>query len=594
MLSWVALVLASADFMRSSTYFPFLTVVVLSAWFGGFKPGVVAVVISVLLIALYFLKPMFSLAYIPEETLALILFTFFGLMLSWLLGRTKTYAHQLDLTKNQLEAILDTMSDAVTVQDANFQPIYANHAAATLLNFSSTEAMVLTPVAQNQARFERYDNDGKIISLDRLPSRAALNSGISQEVSYRLRRVGNPDERWITQKSSPVKDRLGRSRMVVNILRDDTARMTYEKGIEYERERLKTILDHVPSIIWEAKGSPDGNQIPTFVSNYIETMYGQTVEEAMTNRTMWIDSLHPEDREQAIADATQVYNMGGGTIQYRVIAKNGRVVHSETRSKVEFNEKGEVTLIRGVTSDITRRKQDEAALTHYALELKRSNEELQQFAYVASHDLQEPLRMVTSYLQLLEQRYATQLDDDAREFIGYAVDGAVRMKALISDLLALSRVNMGERSLTWVNCETVVQMVMHDMQMTIEDTGATLTSEHLPTIKADEQHIKQLFQNLVGNALKFRDPARPPNIQISAVQESRAWRFTVRDNGIGIEPQYLKRIFDIFQRLQARATYPGTGIGLAICRKVVQYYGGEIWAESEPGIGTTFIFTLPT
>jgi light-regulated signal transduction histidine kinase (bacteriophytochrome) len=225
--------------------------------------------------------------------------------------------------------------------------------------------------------------------------------------------------------------------------------------------------------------------------------------------------------------------------------------------------------------------------------LQRSNDDLRRFAYVASHDLQEPLRTVSLYLQLIEKRYPDKLDEDGREFIAFAVDGATRMKDLIDALLMYSRIESKPRNFTQVDTQAIVDEVCKLLEASINEAEATLTVDHpLPQIKADEQLMLQLFQNLISNAIKYRSDRRP-EIHIGASRENGHWVFCVRDNGIGIEPQYLDRIFVIFQRLHDRSTYPGTGIGLAVAKRTVELHGGKIWAESEVGKGTTFYFSIP-
>ena len=238
-------------------------------------------------------------------------------------------------------------------------------------------------------------------------------------------------------------------------------------------------------------------------------------------------------------------------------------------------------------------------LEQQAQELQRSNAELQQFAYVASHDLQEPLRMITSYLQLLERRYQGWLDADADDFIGFAVDGAARMHELIRDLLAYSRVGTHGQPFQHADTQAILQQVLANLKVAIDESGATITHDPLPMVMADPIQLTQLFQNLVGNALKFRRDI-PPQIHVDAERqdngthgEAAYWLFSVRDNGIGIEPQYAERIFVIFQQLHTRDKYPGTGIGLALCKRIVERHGGRIWVESEPGQGSSFFFTLP-
>ena len=242
--------------------------------------------------------------------------------------------------------------------------------------------------------------------------------------------------------------------------------------------------------------------------------------------------------------------------------------------------------------DISVRKQAEDALKKTLADLERSNQELEQFAYVASHDLQEPLRMVSSYTQLLARRYQDKLDADAQDFIHYAVDGAERMQRLITDLLAFSRVGTRGKPFAPTDCEVVLAQVLDNLKMTVQETGAVITHDPLPPIMADDSQMAQLFQNLMGNALKFRREA-PPQIHLNAEFQGQEWRFSVRDNCIGIAPEFFDRIFIIFQRLHGREDYTGTGIGLAVCKRIVERHGGRIWVESQVGEGSTFYFTIP-
>ena len=243
-------------------------------------------------------------------------------------------------------------------------------------------------------------------------------------------------------------------------------------------------------------------------------------------------------------------------------------------------------------NNITTRKQAEESLQRTAADLRRSNSDLEQFAYVASHDLQEPLRMVAGFVQLLRQDYGGRLDPSADEYIQYAVDGAQRMQTLIDDLLAYSRAGTCKRELSPTDVGECLRQAVDNLAATIRDSEARITHDDLPTIRADASQLVQLFQNLIANAIKFRSTATPA-IHVGAGRKDGHWQFSVRDNGIGIDPEYQDRIFLIFQRLHNRREYPGTGIGLAICKKIVDRHGGQIWVESQLGQGAAFHFTIP-
>jgi PAS domain S-box-containing protein len=256
-------------------------------------------------------------------------------------------------------------------------------------------------------------------------------------------------------------------------------------------------------------------------------------------------------------------------------------------------ESAEGILVTAAIRDITARRTAAANLLQKVEELKRSNAELEQFASIASHDLQEPLRMVASYTQLLSRRYKGKLDSDADEFIAFAVDGASRMQRLIQDLLAYSRVGTRGSDLLDISSEDALQQALLNLRGAIEESRALVTHDPLPNVLADEMQLVQLFQNLVGNAIKYQGPG-VPRVHVAAARNGgKKWSFSVQDNGLGIEPQYFERIFGMFQRLHKREAFAGTGIGLAICKKIVEQHGGSISVESKPGQGSTFRFALP-
>uniref|UniRef100_UPI0040274D7D sensor histidine kinase n=1 Tax=Candidatus Avalokitesvara rifleensis TaxID=3367620 RepID=UPI0040274D7D len=249
-------------------------------------------------------------------------------------------------------------------------------------------------------------------------------------------------------------------------------------------------------------------------------------------------------------------------------------------------------MAQGLEVEITEHKLAEGKLSRTVTDLERSNAELQQFAYVASHDLQEPLRMVASYTQLLARRYKGNLDADADEFIAFAVDGANRMQTLINDLLQYSRVGTRGKPFELTNTKTVLDQTVSNLDVAIKESGAVITHDTLPTVMADATQLTQVFQNLISNAIKFRSK-ETPRVHVSAKEKENEWVFSVRDNGIGIDPQYFDRIFVIFQRLHGKTEYPGTGIGLAVSKRIVERHEGRIWVESKEGKGSTFYFTIP-
>jgi signal transduction histidine kinase len=268
------------------------------------------------------------------------------------------------------------------------------------------------------------------------------------------------------------------------------------------------------------------------------------------------------------------------------------LVYSAIQRETTERSQAEMSL-KKLNEDLEARVQERTAeLQDANVNLLRSNQELEQFAYVASHDLQEPLRAVNSYAQLIARRYSGNLDAKGDKYLGYIMDGATRMQQLINDLLSFSRVGTHSKPLKPMDCEVVLNQVLDNLKVAIAESEAIVTHDPLPTVMGDETQLIQLFQNLIGNAIKFRRQ-EGPQVHVLAVEGDNEWAFEVRDNGIGIEPEYFERIFTIFQRLHARSEYPGTGIGLAVCKKIVERHGGRIWVKSEPGIGTTFHFTIP-
>jgi PAS domain S-box-containing protein len=327
----------------------------------------------------------------------------------------------------------------------------------------------------------------------------------------------------------------------------------------------------------------------TYVNPSFLEMWGYSQANRVLGRS--IDVFWSKDgRENGFRGALRVgQEWFGEMIAER---EDGSTFISQVSASPILNPHGEHIGVITSCLDVTELRQIQAQLETHAQELARSNAELEQFAYVASHDLQEPLRMVTSYLQLLERRYEDRLDQDAHEFIDFAVDGARRMKRMINDLLRYSRVNTRGKPFEFTDCEVLLQEVLDDLQFLIRDSKAVVTYDLLPTVLADGSQLHQLFSNLIQNAIKFRGDS-PPEIHVGAVREQVCWTFSVQDNGIGIEPQFQDRVFEIFERLHTHQEYEGSGIGLAISSRIVERHGGDIWVDSQPGKGATFYFSIP-
>jgi PAS domain S-box-containing protein len=317
-----------------------------------------------------------------------------------------------------------------------------------------------------------------------------------------------------------------------------------------------------------------------------EEMHGAPIEILLPER---FRHSHPDSRA-AFYGAMKNRAMGAGRDLY-ALRRDG----TEFPVEIGLNpiETAQGVFVLSAIVDITERRRAEEILRQRSEALARSNEDLEQFAYVASHDLQEPLRAVAGPLQLLQRRYQGQLDSRAEEFIKHAVDGATRMQSIIDDLLDYSRVGRLEESFDSVDCEQVLNRTLKNLSIAIQESGAEISNDALPTVRGVGTQLGLLFQNLIGNAIKFRSKDRPLHVHIGVQSQGHAWLFHVVDNGIGIDREYFDRIFLIFQRLHTRREYPGTGIGLAMCKRIVERHGGSIGLESEPGKGTTFFFTLP-
>jgi len=352
-----------------------------------------------------------------------------------------------------------------------------------------------------------------------------------------------------------------------------------------------------------------GSRQIEYMSPSSKKITGYSPEEFLNNPDLMTSIIHSEDRNLYVSHINNFEEEHHDEIEFRIITKDGRMkwlAHICAPLYMQNKFLGRRISNRDITDRKTTEeelrkyrehleelvKQRTAELEKMTNELRRSNAELQQFAYVASHDLQEPLHVIKGFLNLFEKRYKDKLDEKGREFIGFTIDGAKRMQDLIRDLLEYSRVGHKGKEFKPTECSVILERVLFNLKAAIEGSGAQVTYNNLPTIMADATQFTSLFQNLIGNAIKFHG-AEAPKVHISAERKGDEWLFSVSDNGIGIDPKFIDRIFVVFHRLHTRNEYPGTGIGLALCKKIVEHHGGHIWVESELQKGSTFYFTLP-
>jgi PAS domain S-box-containing protein len=464
-------------------------------------------------------------------------------------------------------AILDQAAEAILVCDPRGVIVRASRAAVALLGRNCLHQQLVTAFP--------VDVEG-IGHAERLLARV-LRGESFHAIDARLRHPDSEAARWLLVSAVPLNsgDDLG---CVISLV-DITARKLVEGDLRASEARYRALVDLAPDAIVVHLG---GRFV--YANSAALRLYGASSPDELVGREV-LDLVHPDDRALVGGPILDVTRGGSAPLRaLRILRLDGAVVSVEsTASLIEYERARAVQVI---LRDIAERKLAEA-------ELRRSLENLEQFTYVASHDLQEPLRMMASYSQLLERRYGDRLDADAHEFIGFIVEGATRMQRLLNDLLAYVRVGRGDSAEQRVDCDLALRRAVEALGSSIEESGAVVTSDELPVVTGVESELVQLFQSLVGNAIKFRGP-EPPLVHIGAVKVQGEWVFSVADNGIGIEPRYGDRIFQVFQRLHNREEYPGTGIGLAICKKVVESQGGRIWVESEPGKGSTFRFTFHT
>lgn len=498
------------------------------------------------------------------------------------INELKQVESALKRSELHFRTLIDNISEIITVLDSKGKIIYQSSSIELVLGYSMEETI-------GKSYFD-FINPDDIPVLLKVFKDIVKKPGASRTLEYRFRHK-NGSWRILEVTGRTFIDDSG-SISIIATSRDITERKHQEEALikaQAEAAAAKTAKETIDSMM-------DPVVITDLLGNITQFNY------AFTDLFGYNSEMIGEHPKRIIIEK-DVPKVQKGIVE---CIKSGFVKNFEciavSKEKKEFLVLFNITLLKNSTDDpiglilvardITERKEAEQKLRQTLEDLERSNAELEQFAYVASHDLQEPLRMISSFLQLLERRYKDKIDEDANEFIAYAVDGASRMQQMINDLLQYSRVGTRGKPFEKIDSKITLDLAIRNLSVAINENDAVITYDSLPIIMVDPTQLVQVFQNLIGNAIKFRRDDQP-KIHISAERKENEWIFSVKDNGIGIESKHFDRIFSIFQSLHNKSTYPGSGIGLSICKKIIERHGGRIWVESKPGKGSIFYFSIP-
>lgn len=502
-----------------------------------------------------------------------------------LIGKLRLANAETGASRDLLKITLASIGDAVIATDALGKVTFMNAVAEALTGWKQADAG-----GQPLDKVFNIVNERTRATVDS-PAATVLREGtIVGLANHTVLIARDGAEHPIDDSGAPIRNERGATIGVVLVFRDVTERRATETKLAEGEERLRLALDAGEIGIWD--WDIVRNRITW--SERMYALHGVDAAKFQGKMEDFSELVHPDDRklmEESMQDA-----LGRGTphrLEFRAALANGEVRWIATSSRVIHGEDGKPIRMIGAASDVTERKASEEQLQRLNESMRRTNQDLQQFSYAASHDLKEPLRTISNYLQLLRVRHRGKvLENDALELVEVAISGAQRMHGLVEALLQYSRAGeVAASTLRPVAVQTAVDDALTSLQGAISETKATVSVGPLPTVICDSLHLTQVFQNLIGNAIKYRS-MEPPRISITATESATEWRFLVEDNGIGIPGQYQSQLFGIFKRLHGKE-YPGTGIGLATCKKIVERYGGQIWVESAPGEGSKFFFTLP-
>jgi PAS domain S-box-containing protein len=480
-----------------------------------------------------------------------------------------------------LAGIFDRVSDGIVALDNDWYFVYVNDSAAALLRRPASELIGK----------HVWTEFPEVVGL---PFYHAYQRAAQEQVFVCIEEYYAPWQRWFENRIYP--DAQGLTIYFTEVTERKLAEATQWRAKQLRRELklLELVLDQVLAGYWDWN-IPDHTH---YMSYGWKQMLGYENDDLPTTPETWKEMIFPEDLP-IVMGHFEAHVQSRGEIPYynevRYYHKNGSTVWMICSGQViEWDQDDNPVRMIGCHIDITDRRKAEAKLQQANQNLERSNQDLEQFAHIISHDLQEPLRAIIGYAKILNEEFQENLTAPlAQESLAIILDGGERMRHLIQDLLAYSRLGSERLNSTSIDCNAVLTEVLQNLKVSIDETQAVVMSDPLPRLCVDRTRFLQLLQNLIANAIKFHREA-PPQIHISATEQtSGQYQFSIQDNGIGIKPQYLIEIFDVFRRLHTRRQFPGTGMGLAICKKIVERHGGEIWATSELGQGTTFFFTLP-
>ncbi|MEI7685717.1 MAG: PAS domain S-box protein [Planctomycetota bacterium] len=570
----------------------YVIAVIASAWYGGLFSGLFATALSILVgTCLDSHMPLFL---GPQRFFWFLVFTVVGVSISWAFESSHAARRRAEAAlacqlievterkqaERRFRKLFEGVRDhSIVMLDPSGNVTMWNEGAKNLFGYEASEIL-------GHSHVELFGADDRETGTPRRELDEAIAKGSASLEGWRVRR--DRSRFWGYSSVTALYDE-GKLEGFVKISRDVTDRKKSDESLILSRNSLMSLVNSAMDGIITI----DDEQRIVLFNPAAETMFGERADEVVGQR---IERLIPARYRPT--HESHVKRFGETGVTNRQMGDLGAV--SGLRADgTEFPMEASISqmTIRGrqqftvIIRDVSQRKKTEAELKIAFAELQRSNGELEQFAYVASHDLQEPLRAVSGCVQVLQRRYKDKLDSYAEELIGHTVAGAVRMQTLIEDLLAYSRLATRGKEFAPTDCREIVKRALANLDVAIKESGAVIDIDELPTVRGDATQLTQLFQNLISNAMKFRGDA-PPAIEVRARRDGAAWLFSVNDRGIGIASEYFDRIFVIFQRLHMRTDYPGTGIGLSVCKKIVERHGGRIWVESEPGKGSTFFFTL--